>query len=176
MSLSDLASIGSFVSGLAVLISLIFLYRQIKQANLLARSQARQRMVEQTQEELYRWMDNSDLPEAFLRTTTLSGGAQAKLHFFLVAAMRQREWEWFQYKDGVIGTDVYQAYHGVIGLHLGVPLTRRWWETVGRVGFNPAFVVEVDAFLAGRPLAEQYFEDIRRFDAVRPELAAAGPT
>ena len=176
MTLSDLASIGSFVSGVAVLISLIFLLRQIRQANLLAKSEARQRMVEQTQEELYEWMHNPDLPEAYLPVTTLSGEAQAKLHFFLVAAMRQREWEWFQYKDGVIGRDVYQAYHGVIGLHLGIARTRQWWATVGRVGFNPAFVAEVDAFLASRPLAQQYFEDIRRFDTQPPERATPDPT
>ena len=33
MTLSDLASIGSFVSGLAVLISLVFLYFQLRQVN-----------------------------------------------------------------------------------------------------------------------------------------------
>src|SRR5215472_7715408 len=37
MSLSDLASLGSFVSGVAVLISLIFLYFQVRQANQLVR-------------------------------------------------------------------------------------------------------------------------------------------
>src|SRR5215472_12830534 len=33
MSLSDLASIGSFVSGIAVLVSLLFLYFQVRQVN-----------------------------------------------------------------------------------------------------------------------------------------------
>ena len=33
MSLSDLASLGSFVSGVGVLISLIFLYFQVRQVN-----------------------------------------------------------------------------------------------------------------------------------------------
>ena len=33
--------------------------------------------------------------------------------------MRQREWEWFQFKDGVIDRAVYCAYHEVIALHLG---------------------------------------------------------
>jgi hypothetical protein len=34
MSLSDLASLGSFVSGIAVLLSLVFLYFQFRQVNL----------------------------------------------------------------------------------------------------------------------------------------------
>ena len=81
--------------------------------------------------------------------------------------MRQREWEWFQFKDGVIRNDVYKAYHEVIALHLGVPRTRKWWQSVGRVGFNPAFVAEVDSFLAGKALAEDYFSGLRTFATER---------
>ncbi len=39
---------------------------------------------------------------------------------------------------------------GIIALHLGTPRTRHWWNTVGRIGFNPEFVEEVDTFIADR--------------------------
>ncbi len=172
MTISDIGSIGNVLAAIAVFVTLIYLSRQVRQANMLAKSQVRQRMVEQTQEEIYQWMNNPDLPECFLPAADLSPAAQAKLHFFLLAAMRQREWEWYQYKDGVIDKAVYQAYHEVISLHLGVPRTRTWWRTVGRVGFHPEFVAEVDGFLAGRPLAEAYFEGIRNFDAQSLERAS----
>jgi len=84
--------------------------------------------------------------------------------------MRQREWEWFQFQDGVIKKEVYEAYHEVIGLHLGIPRTRTWWKTVGRIGFNTAFVAGVDTFLAARPTTT-YFEEIRRFDGVPANTA-----
>ena len=93
------------------------------------------------------------------------------MHYFLLAAMRQREWEWFQFKDGVVKKAVYEAYHEVIALHLGVARTRRWWQTVGRIGFNPAFVAEVDRFLASRPTTT-YFEEIRNFDATSVDATA----
>ncbi len=41
MTLSDLASLGSFVSGAAVLISLVFLYFQIRQVNAQVRQAER---------------------------------------------------------------------------------------------------------------------------------------
>ena len=68
------------------------------------------------------------------------------------------------------------AYHEVIALHLGVARTRRWWHTVGRIGFNPDFVAAVDAFLATRPTTN-YFEAIREFDApaIGTEPNAAPP-
>ena len=170
MSINDLGSIANMLSAITVLVTLIFLSRQVKQGNMLARSQARQRMVEQTNEELYQWKSDANLRDCFVKTTELSREEQGKLHYFLLAAMRQREWEWFQYRDRVIKKDVYHAYHEVIGLHLGIPRTRRWWATVGRIGFNPMFVAEVDALLAGRPPIT-YFEDLMTFDS--PPKSAA---
>jgi hypothetical protein len=86
--------------------------------------------------------------------------------------MRQREWEWFQLRDGIIREDVQGAYREVIGLHLGIERTRRGWRSVGRVGFNPEFVAMVDDFLKDRPTIS-YFDDILDFDRPDPEDAAA---
>ena len=165
MTLNDIVSLGNIVAAIAVVVSLFYLSRQVRLANLFAMSQVRQRMVEQTHEELYVLVNNPDLRDAWRRDVELSGEAQSKLSFFLAAAMRQREWEWFQYRDGVINQEVYRAYHEVIGFHLGAPRTRNWWATVGRIGFNSEFVAEVDALLANRPLTDDYFEKIRCFDS-----------
>jgi len=62
----------------------------VKQGNLLE-AHARQRMVEQTNEELYTLANDANLRECFVKTTELSREEQGKLHFFLIAAMRQRE-------------------------------------------------------------------------------------
>jgi hypothetical protein len=172
MSLSDIGAVANLLSAIAVLATLVYLAIQVEQSNRLARSQSRQRMIEQTQQELYQWIDNPDLREAFLSSKVPSAETQSKMHFFLISAMRQREWEWFQYKDGIINKQVYEAYHGVIALHLGIPRTRKWWQTVGRMGFNPIFVSEVDAFLERQPLTEKYYEDIRSFDSLVVEAEA----
>ena len=132
MTLGDIGSIANLFAAIGVLVTLVYLSRQVRQGNLLARAQARQRMVEQTCD-------------------------------FLLAAMRQREWEWLQFKDGVIKRDVYAAYHEVIALHLGIPRTSRWWQTVGRIRFDSGFVADVDSFLAGRPTTD-YFTKIGCFD------------
>ena len=174
MTISDLGSIASILSAVAVLGTLVYLARQVKQGNMLARAQARQRMVEQTNEELYQWMNNPDLRDCFTKAGPLTREEHGKLHYFLIAAMRQREWEWFQFRDGVISEEVYRAYHEVIGLHLGIERTRAWWRTVGRIGFNPEFVTVVDALLAGRPPIT-YFEDILAFDTTTREPSVKEP-
>ena len=164
MSLSDVSSIANLLAALGVLITLIYLSRQVRQGNMLAKYQARQRMVEQAQEELYHWRLSPGLRESFVKREALTASEQEDVHYFLLAAMRQREWEWFQFRDGVINKEVYEAYHEVIALHLGIPRTRNWWQTVGRIGFNAGFVAEVDKFLSTRPPTAAYFEQIRTYD------------
>src|SRR5690349_248982 len=159
MSLGDLGIIANLLSAIAVLGTLIYLSRQVKQGNLLAKSHARERMVEQTNEELYTLANDAQLRECFVKTTELTREEQGKLHFFLIAAMRQREWEWFQHRDGVIEESVAKAYFGIIALHLGIARTRYWWSTIGRVGFTAEFVADVDRFIEDRA-PTTYFEDL----------------
>ena len=116
MTSSDLGTIANLLSAIAVLATLIYLSRQVKQGNRLAKALARQRMVEQTNEELYTLANDASLRECFVKTTELSRDEQGKMHFFLIAAMRQREWEWFQHRDGVIVESVAKAYFGIIAL------------------------------------------------------------
>jgi hypothetical protein len=172
MSLNDISSIANLLAAIGVLITLIYLSRQVRQGNILARYQARQRMIEQAQEELYYWATHPGLRASFRKLETLSPDEQEEMHYFLLAAMRQREWEWFQFSDGVIKKEVYEAYHEVIALHLGIARTRRWWQSVGRIGFNPQFVAEVDALLAKRPTTN-YFELINAFDATNTDASTA---
>ena len=123
MTLNDISSIANLLAAVGVLITLIYLSRQVRQGNMLAKYQARQRMVEQAQEELYHWSDKPSLRDAFVKNEPLTAREQEEVHYFLLAAMRQREWEWFQFRDGVIKKEVYEAYHEVIALHLGIPRT-----------------------------------------------------
>jgi hypothetical protein len=172
MSLNDISSIANLLAAIGVLITLIYMARQVSQGNRLTKLQVRQHMVQQAQQELYQWSRDANLRNAFVTKEPLSGAELEVMHYFLIAAMRQREWEWFQFKDGIIKKDVYEAYHGVIALHLGVERTRAWWRTVGRIGFNSSFVADVDAFLAKQPITT-YFEDIRTFDAPATPAPAA---
>jgi hypothetical protein len=171
MTIGDLGSIANLLAAIGVLVTLIYLARQVRQGNMLAKAQARQHMVEQACEELYVLKNDPILRNCFTKKGQLTEEEHGVVHFFLLAAMRQREWEWLQLRDGHIKHDVYMAYHEVIALHLGIPRTRRWWQTVGRIGFDPPFVAEVDAFLAQRPTTD-YFMKIGMFDR-EPSPAAS---
>jgi hypothetical protein len=100
---------------------------------------------------------------AQVRQGNVLAKSQARLALFFIAFLRQREWEWYQFQDGIISKDVYQAYHEVIPVHIGTPRGRKWWITLGRYGFNPQFVAEVDRVLANAPPVS-YLHDMRTWD------------
>jgi hypothetical protein len=156
-------AIAQIIGVIVVVITLIYLAAQVRQGNLLARTQARQRMVEQADRELYVQMSDPSITYANVKDGPLSEEEQAKLGLFFVSFMRQREWEWFQFRDGVIDEDVYRAYHDVIAVHLGTPRGRKWWKNIGTFAFDPAFVTEVDDFLAKRE-GSNYLRDMRTWD------------
>ena len=148
MDLDTIDTVVNMVANIAVIATLIYLAKQITQGNKLARFEARRHMVDQAQAEIYEQMHDPELvmkPENEL--TDLQKG---KLHLFRVAVMRQREWEWFQFKDGIISEEVYKAYLEVINIHIGTETGRKWWASNGRQAFDPAFVKVVDEYLENR--------------------------
>lgn len=118
-------------------------------------------MMEQDLTSLRTQIENTDLHYSLIKENPTEEG-QLKLHLFLTIIMRQREWEWFQFNDGVIDEDVYRTYHEVNAIILGTANTRKWWETVGRRGQNHEFAKEVDTLLANRELTG-YWKGVKEF-------------
>ncbi len=150
MSIQDLGAIGEFVSSVVVFATLVYLAIQVRQSNRLSRAHARQTMMQVIQSELYKLMDNPHLVSA-MASKPKTEEDRAKLAIWLTAALRQREFDWMQYKDGVIDEETYRAYVGVISIVLGTEHTRRWWKAVGSTAFNPDFVAEVNRLLEHSP-------------------------
>ena len=163
MNWEAISAIAQILGVIVVVITLIYLAEQVRQGNLLARSQVRQRMIEHTQDELYTQIADLSITYANIKDGPLTEEEQAKLSLFLTSFMRQREWEWFQYRDGIIDDDIYKAYHDVIAIHLGTPRARKWWKVLGRYAFNPDFVTDVDDLLA-KTEGSSYIRDMRTWD------------
>jgi hypothetical protein len=163
MSLVQLSYLADVIGVVLIVTSLIYVARQVRQGNIFAKSQVRQRMIEQAEAELYAQMADPSITYSNVKEGPLTADEQSKLSSFLITFMRQREWEWFQYHDGVIDEEVYRAYHEVIAIHLGTARGRKWWKVLGRFAFNTKFVDEVDEFLA-RTDESTYLRDMRAWD------------
>ena len=148
MTISELGSLGELIASIAVLVTLVYLSIQIRQANAHARAQTRQRMTEQAQQEVYKgFIDIPSIHQSFTKAE-LTETEWVQLAGWLLAAMRQREYEWLQMRSGVIDEEIWAAYREVIRIHLGTARTKKWWDEVGRLPFHPEFNEMVDTLLA----------------------------
>jgi len=163
MNWEAIGAVGEIIGAIAVVATLGYLARQMRQANLHAKSQARQRMIEQAQDELYQIVNDPSIHELFVRDGSLEPDEQVKLNAYLASFLRQREWEWFQYRDGILDKSTFESYYSVIALLLGTERTHRWWKRIGKSGFNESFVDEVDELLGSAGLSP-YMHEIRSWD------------
>ena len=157
MTLVELGALGEFVAAIAVLVTLVYLTVQVRQANVFARAQTRQRMVEQAERELYQLVEDPVIFKCFLKKEPLTEDEKIKLVFWLIASLRQREYEWFQYRDGNIDRETWETYRTVMLTHLTTPRTREWWGSFLSTSFDPEFVAEVNLLIEHNPPTD-FFE------------------
>ena len=162
MSINTLVAIAELIAAIAVVISLLYLATQVRQANKLARAQTRERMTNQALDEVYKgFVDEPGILRSLYKSEPLTEEEWIRLSGWLLAAMRQREYEYFQMKDGNIEKEVWEAYRGLITIHLGSNRTRKWWESWGKVPFDPSFCAMVTELLAEQAKPD-YFEGLQR--------------
>ena len=115
-------------------------------------------MAEMVREELGIVIADPELLLKFTAPAPLLPADMVRAANYLILVIRQREWEWYQASNGAISDaaaeQVKRDCLEVAALFLDMRRARKWWEMTGRVGFNPQFVTELDAFLAGRPFID----------------------
>ncbi len=123
-------------------------------------------MVEQATHEVYKgFVDNPAILRSLYKEEPLEETEWIQLSGWLLSAMRQREYEYFQMRDGNIEPEIWEAYSKVMTIHLGTERTRKWWEWA-KVPFDPEFCKEVERILKTESGAH-YFEPFKQLIADR---------
>ncbi len=162
MSIEEIVVLAELIAALAVVISLLYLAAQVRQSNKHARAQTRERMIIQASNEVYKgFVDDPSILRSLYKSEPLSEEEWIRLSGWLLAAMRQREYEYFQMRDGNIEKEVWEAYRGLITIHLGSKRTRKWWDSWGSVPFDAGFCSMVSELL-DEQANPNYFENLRR--------------
>jgi len=111
MSLSDLASLGSFVSGLAVLGSLVYLTLQVRQAERYQNSIAQQERAARLSDLQLRLATMADVfAKGNSGDDDLSLTQLRQFRHLTLAALFSGEDTFRQHKVGLISNDVFDAY------------------------------------------------------------------
>jgi hypothetical protein len=146
------------VSLLAVLVTLVYLARQVHQENVLLRSEARQAQVSTDQTHIYQFIEHPDLARTFAGKLAVTEEEKTRMNFWIIASLRAREFEWIQYKAGALDEEDWLAYRNVIYFTLGTERARQYWNACKQF-FNPSFSEHVDGMLEDAPFND-YWESI----------------
>ena len=164
MSLSDLASLGTFVSGLAVLASLGFLYLQLRELNAQVRQAERNQQAaiqqatnHQRVENLRDRASNPSLSEALNvcngrkpNEATMTQWYQAGNH--MNALMAIFEDAFYQHRHGLLSDEAFDSRTASLRVAIARPFTRVVWAGT-RHAFGSEYVRFVNQLIAQTPTA-----------------------
>jgi hypothetical protein len=162
MSLSDLASLGSFVSGVAVLISLGFLYFQVRQVNEQVRQAERNQRATIAQARAGRTVDialrNVDAHAAQAYWRVLGGAADltaTELQQFMAyfrAFLANAEDTFLQALHGLLEPATHRAYLTSMAATWALPAYRLAWPGMRHV-VGVEYATFVDQMIAETPMS-----------------------
>lgn len=137
----------TLVANIAVVGGIIFLAIEIRQNNELLRSESRQALITNDVASLAANFQNADVFGKLVSDSEMSAEDQLRLSFMFALDLRNREFEYLQYVNGLLDEQTWLAYRHVILINHSSGLGRKWWNEIGRRIVDPDFAKLVDELL-----------------------------
>jgi hypothetical protein len=157
MSLSDLAAVGSFISGVAVLISLVFLYFQVRQVTAQVRQAERNQQASirhtrvsrsvQLQLEISEpgrsslWWRAMRAPHEITETQFFQFFTLSRAFYFHI------EDTFYQHEDGLLNDDAFETAIAGFRNYASTPGAQAIWSVL-RGGFQGRFLAFMDSLIS----------------------------
>lgn len=146
----------TLVANVAVVGGIVFLAIEISQNNELLRSESRQTLVANDVTSLTVNIENADVFAKMASKETLSTEDQLRLSFMYALDLRNREFEYFQYTEGLLDEETWMSYRHVIILNHSSGIGKTWWEEIGREIIDPTFAKLIDELLLNAQPSDFY--------------------
>ena len=148
MTLLDLASLGSFVSGVGVILSLIYLALQVHQTGRNQRAIIHQGSIAQSSDRLLRFAEPT-LAIAYLKGLLGRAPSEEEVEFMqftglLGAILRSVEDTYYQRDLGLLDERALQNQLAPLQGILASPRAKAFWRVI-KGSYDPRFVERVDA-------------------------------
>ena len=137
----------ALIANAAVVAGIVFLAIEIRQNNELLRSESRQTLVANDVTSLTANLGNADVFAKLVSGARLSAEDQLRVSFMWALDLRNREFEYFQYTNGLLDEETWLAYRHVVLINHSSGFGRKWWDEIGRTIVDPEFARLVDELL-----------------------------
>lgn len=142
----------TLTANFAVVAGIIFLAIELRQNNELLLSESRQAAMSNDQAALLAGLDNVDIFVKWMSEDQLSVEDQYRLSMIFIVDLRNREFEYAQYLNGVLDEESWLSYRDVLLFNFTTPRGRKWWNKVGRNIPGTEFAAMVDELIEGSPV------------------------
>ena len=163
MTMADLAIWSQIISSIAVLITLIFLTVQLKQNTKAILTNTRQTIITTDMQGIETGI-NFPAIEHSMHKQQLNEDEKVQLEWWLISLVRTREYQWFQYRNGLLDKKSWEANLSALGRNLSFTRTRGWWKLVSSDYFDSGFVKEVNGYLAQFSVIHDWIHPFDRID------------
>ena len=168
--LQTAALVAEIVGSVSIVVTLIYLAIQTSQNTDATLAASRNQLIQSDVAILQMALDHPAIFETMWKPegTDLSTAEAVDLQSWLIALVRTREHQFFQYRSGALDQGSWESFlTGVTG-NLSRPLTRIWWDNVAYEFFDEEFVDVVSERLRNTPIQESFPNVFRRQTAGRP--------
>ena len=169
MTLSDLASVASLVSGIAVLISLIYLNVQVSQAKRNQQSSIRDSRATRIVD-IYMRSTDASLADAITKCQRgdedITETQFRQFLQFMIARLIHTEEAFSQFQDGLMPQDAFDQLGKGLVPHFSAPGSRAIYSRL-RGAFSAEFLTYLDEIIASTPVIPDRF-----FASFKSDLAA----
>ena len=170
MNWDAIGAIGELIGAVAVVVTLLYVARQIHQANAQTQAQARYSFIEAYGEMNASISNNKAVASIFRRGFAGEELDQdERMQFFALTGQFLNTWSalFDLHKDGLLPENQWTMVRKDIITMISEPGGRAFWETVGREGVHEDFGNAVDEVLEGRknlPLLADHTTDVATHD------------
>ena len=156
MNWEAIGAIGELIAAVAVVVTLIYLATQIRQNNKLLTSGSRQALVANDVTSLLANVNNAEVFAKLASNSPLSAQDQLRLNFMFALDLRNREFEYFQFVNGLLDEESWLSYRKVVLINHSSDLGRKWWDNIGRNIIDPNLAQEIDELLQSQEIDISY--------------------
>jgi hypothetical protein len=168
MDLPTLANLGEFISGLVVMVSLVYLAHQVRQNTLSLRTENYARILDRVSAIQSRIASDRDLNRIVTRGSqdpgALTPAERVRFTWAMYEMIGAAEFTYHQAQAGALPEDVWERWRSTIVWWLSFPGIRLWWAARPSP-FSKGFEAFADEVILSHPVDEQAAERWARFVA-----------
>lgn len=157
MTLIDLGSLGEFISGIAVVVSLAYLAIQIRHNTRAVRSSMHQDMIESSSRIAESISDNADLGRILLKADddydSLTSVERIRFEAYAERIWANFESVFYSYRNSIIEEDLWESWKASYLGDISRTSIRRLWQTQHPPHLQD-FMEFIDAFYREHPARE----------------------